>query len=408
MEFKLQDYEYIWRNNGIVPGESSGKLMSFTDALAVSNAPTLLPKVISNIVKEAAEPYLVGASLLQRINYQFGQVITFPAVGALTAADIPEGGEYPERTLPIGGATVRAEIGKSGLAVRITEEMIRYSQYDVIGMHLRAAGRALARHKEYKIFKHIQSVGVKCFDNVTPATSIFGVTTGRDLAGAGNGSITMDDLFDAMGQVITQGFMPDTLLMHPLTWVMFVKDPTLRAFALAAGGGSFFAGWNGRANQLTNLGDPDGRGNPNGQNIIPGGNAAGLTPSANTDYPNQLQASPKIPGYFPFPMRIVVSPFVYYDATRKLTDIYIFDSNELGALVVDEDITLDEFEDPTVDIRKLKIKERYAIAILNAGQGIGTIRNVHVVPNQIVLPAQATQDVSGTIAAISPTENVLD
>jgi hypothetical protein len=32
--------------------------------------------------------------------------------------------------------------------VKITDEMINDSQWDVIGMHLRAAGKALARLKE--------------------------------------------------------------------------------------------------------------------------------------------------------------------------------------------------------------------------------------------------------------------
>ena len=47
---------------------------------------------------------------------------------------IPEGGEYPERKLEVAG-TVTAFIGKSGVKVRITDEMLRYSQYDVMSMN---------------------------------------------------------------------------------------------------------------------------------------------------------------------------------------------------------------------------------------------------------------------------------
>ena len=175
----FQRFEFIFRNNGLTP-DGEGR-MKLKDALSVPDAPVLMPKVLSNIVREAIEPLLIGTSLLQRINYSYGQTITFPAVGALIAADIPEGGEYPERKLNIGGATVTANIAKSGVAVRVTEEMIRYSQFDVIGMHLRAAGRALARHKEQKIFNFITAMGVKIFDNVTPTLSLKGVCTGRDL-----------------------------------------------------------------------------------------------------------------------------------------------------------------------------------------------------------------------------------
>jgi len=403
----IAHFEYLWKSGGSLP-DNSGKL-KLEDALSLTSAPMFMPKVISNIVKEAAEPLLVGTSLLQRINYSYGQTITFGAVGALTANDIPEGGEYPEKSLSFGGSTVTATIGKSGIAVKVTEEMIKYSQYDVIGMHLRAAGRALARHKEQKIFNMIRKEGVTVFDNVNPSKSVKGVCTGRALQGGGNGSITMDDVFDTFAQIIMQGYVPNTLLMHPLSWTMFIKDPTLRYFALANGGGTFFAGWNGNPNGLApwQNSSQNGLGYAPGQNIVPGGNAASMAASPLSAYPSWINSSPMLPNYMNIPFRIIVSPLVPFDPRRKLTDIYMFDSNELGALIVDEDITTDEFDDPARDIRKIKMKERYAVAILNEGQGIGTMKNVHVVPNEVVLPAVTHLDASGSIAPIGPLDSVL-
>lgn len=398
----LKGYEWMWKNKGLPFGETNkDSAITLTDALSTPNAATLLPKVISNVVKEAAEPLLIGTSLLQRVNYSYGQTISFPAVGGMIAADIAEGQEYPIRGLAQGGATVTATVGKSGLAVQVTEEMIRYSQFDVISMHLREAGRALARHKEVKIFDYISSMGSTLFDNLTPSDSVFGTTTGRDMAGAGNGSITMDDIFDAYGQVLTSGFTPNTLLMHPLTWVMFIKDPTLRAFALASGGGTFFATWNGNNTGKANWTDPLGV--TPGQNIMPGGNVAGEAASALTAYPQTINSSPVLPSYFNVPFRIIVSPFVKYDPKNKLTDIMMFDSNELGVLVVDEDISTEEFNDPSVDIKKIKLRERYGIAILNEGMAIGVMRNVRVVPNEIVLPAQATIGATGVVDPLDRT-----
>ncbi len=403
----LQNYEWMWKNNG--KAVDGGKF-SLSDALSTTNAPILLPKVISNIVREAAEPLLIGTSLLQRINYTYGQSITFPAVGALTAADLAEGQEYPERSLQSGGATVTASIGKVGLAVKVTDEMVRYSQFDVIGMHLRAAGRALARWKEQKIFNYIGAMGTKVFDNVNPTKSVKGVTTGRALAGNGNGSVTMDDIFDCYAQIVSQGFIPDTLLMHPMTWTMFVKDATLRAFVLANGGGTFFATWTGSPNPqapwaaATN----GGMNGTIGQNVIPAGSVDGSNPTTTAGLNvNQLQSAPQLPGYLNMPFRIIVSPYVFYNAQRKLTDIYMFDSRELGVLIVDEEVTTEEFNDPRVDIRKIKLRERYGIGILNEGQAIGVIKNARVVPNEIVLPAQAHIDVSGTVGTILPYSNVL-
>jgi hypothetical protein len=418
MEFRLEDasveeFRWIWDNNGRYGPDAEDKI-ELKDALSVSNAPLLFPKVISNIVKEAQEPLLVATQLLQRINYSYGQSISFPAVGALVAADIAEGEEYPERSLQMSGATVTATIGKSGLAVKITDEMIRYSQFDVIGMHLRAAGRALARHKEVKCFNYIRALGAPVFNNLSPSSSILGVTTGRDLEGNANGSITMDDLFDGFAQVLSQGFMPNTLLVHPLTWTMFVKDPQLRAFVQANGGGSYFASWTGNpaARAPWSTSSQGGFGISGGQAILPGQTSTGGTaPHGQTvstllQYPQTLNSAPVLPSYMNIPFQIIVSPFVPYDPRRKLTDIYMFDSNELGVLVVDEDVMTEEFDDPRVDIRKIKLRERYAIAMLNEGMAVAVFHNVHVVPNEIVLPAQASVDISGNIRKISPTTSI--
>lgn len=397
---------YVWKN-GRDP--TSGKRVQLTDALSVPDAPLLLPKVISNVVREAAEPLLIGTSLLQKISFKYGQTITFPAVGALEAGDIAEGQEYPEQRLAMGGATVTASIGKSGLAIKVTEEMIRYSQFDVIGMHLRAAGRALARLKEVKIFKMIKTLGVCVFDNVRPEQSIKGVTTGRKIDGSPNGSVTMDDVFDCFAQVMAQGFMPDTMLMHPLAWTMFVKDATLRAFAMQSGGGTFFASWTGSPNQqYASNANNGGLGIGAGQNIVPGENAAGLGATPLSGYNPQQNSAPTLPSYLGMNFRIIVSPFVPFDPARKLTDIFMFDSNELGALIVDEEVTTEEFTDPKVEMRKIKLRERYGLAILNEGQGVAVMKNVKVTANEVALPAQAHIDVaSSQLGPISPTANVL-
>lgn len=418
MDFKLEDasaaeFRMIWDNNGRY-GPDAGDTIKLEDALSVPNASMLFPKVMSSIIREAQEPLLVATQLLQRINYSYGQTITFPAVGALVAADIAEGEEYPERSLQMGGASVTATIGKSGLAIKVTDEMIRYSQFDVIGMHLRAAGRALARHKEVKCFNYIRSMGTPVFDNLDPSSSVLGVTTGRDLEGSANGAVTMDDIFDGFAHVLSQGFMADTLLMHPLAWTMWVKDAQLRAFVQANGGGVYFANWTGNpyARAPWDAANQGGLGISAGQRILPGQTSNGApVPNGQTgsnllQYPQTLNSAPVLPSYMNVPFRIIVSPYVPYDPRRKLTDIYMFDSNELGVLIVDEDLTMEEFDDQKVDIRKIKMRERYAIGILNEGLAISVFRNVHVVPNEVVMPAQAHLDVSGNIQKIAPDTNL--
>lgn len=411
-EFQLQG---IFHQNGRDP--LSREKVTLNDVLATTNAPLLFPKVIQNIVKEAAEPWLIGTSLLTRINYSYGQTITFPAVGAMYAADIAEMQEYPEGQLQMGGGTVTASVGKSGLAVTVTDEMIRYSQFDVISWHLREAGKALARLKEVKIFNYIRAMGTTVFDNI--GTSLKGICTGRSIDGQPNGSCTMDDIFDTYAQLLHQGYMPNTILLHPLAWAMWLKDAQLRAFALMSGGGSFFSTWTGNPNQRApwDGSSQGGLGVASGQNIIPGqtdggysGAAAaaahGLQASALLDYPQTMNSAPVMPNYLGIPFRILVSPYVYCDPARKLTDIYMFDAGSLGVLIVDEDITTDEWTDPRIDVKKIKIRERYGIGLLHEGQQIAKLANVHMVPNEIAMPVLPSIDVSGSLGPIAPDTNL--
>jgi HK97 family phage major capsid protein len=117
-----------------------------------TDLPLLIPRTISTMVREAIEPNLVLTPLLTRINYSAGTRLSFPTFGGLAnaAADLAEGEEYPEGTMEMGGQT-ECIIGKSGIAVKVTEEQRRYSQFDIISMNVRAAGRALARLKERKV-----------------------------------------------------------------------------------------------------------------------------------------------------------------------------------------------------------------------------------------------------------------
>lgn len=367
LQAKYENTEKIWRNNGFEntddqfdPARKDQKIgyKDLCDALSTPDASILIGKVVSNIVKEAIEPLLVGTSLLHTIRFSAGQQITFPAAGAFTAEDIPEGGEYPERKLEVAG-TVTAFIGKSGVKVRITDEMLRYSQYDVMSMHIRAAGRALARHKETKIFNMLRNEGAVTFDNNTGNKK----TSGRASDGTGNGTITLDDLLVMYSKIVTKGFVPNALLMSPLGWLLFARDPILRAFGFANGGPMFgpMQGQPGLAKSWYQ----------GGVNVGPVASA----PYAATTYTN-------VPNMFPSPLRIIVSPFLSYTAasggTAAKTDIIMADTNELGIIVIDEDVVNEEWDDPSRDIRTIKFRERYGLGILNEGQAISIAKNVSI------------------------------
>jgi hypothetical protein len=378
-----------WMNNGI--NSVIGEKLSFNDMLAVPNARAWLPKTIEEVIREPVEPMLVIPNILDRIGYEAGARITFPAIGAMYAMDLAEGMAYPEQTLNISPGTMTVTVGKTGLAFKISEEMKKHSQFDVINLHLRAARRALDRHKEVKGMNTIASLGVRLFDNINPTTSVYGTCSGRGLAGTANGSCRMEDLLQAYAFIMMQGFIPDTILLHPLAWSMWLADPLLQTIVKNTGNGSWF-----QPHTMPKTGRPwdnasqGGLGMSSGKSYTPGGSVGGDTATTVGELDQNLNSPATIPSYFPHPLRVLVSPFVPYDPERNVCDIMIFDSRNLGALIVEEDVMMDQWEDKSVDIIKIKLRERYAIGIYNDGLGVGVLKNVAITANQIALPVQPT------------------
>lgn len=391
------DYGFVWRNNGLNPDQTDAEQtdkverISMEDALSHSDAPRFFPTTVENIVRESIEPYLVGTNFLTRLSYKAGQLISIPSVmGGMYAADIDEGMEYPERSLNFGPGLKIADIGKSGLAFKITEEMRRYSQYDIVGMLLREAAKAMARHKEQKIWNMISKHGIVTHDNLTPANSVFGTTTGRGITGAANGSLLLDNIYEAYGQVLLNGFNVNTIVIHPLTFTMFMTDPVMRSVCLATGNMSQWV--NGPAGFLNK--DPFAKGALGARGPV---TTSGTHPNAlsgNYTALNQYNFNGtgggfNLPGYGGVSLNIQVSPHVPYNPVSRLTDIYMFEAGSIGALIVDEEVTMDEVPDKLRDITKVKLRERYMIAPLNDGKAGCVIKNVKVVANEIALPARA-------------------
>ena len=372
----------VWRNNGLDPEnpgkryeydhlvqadyrrmneKKSGKLQrkDYIDSQFSTDQPLLIPRVVAQFVREAIEPNIVLTGLLQRITFQNGTHVTFPGMGAMRAADIPEGGEYPEQRLEFAGE-VTTKIGKSGIAVKMTDEMIRYSQFDIMRMHLQAAGRALIRHKEQKAADAIVDQGVTYFDN-TLGSGLSRKTTGRDSTGTYNGTFHIQDLFEMFADMGNTGFVPNTVLMNPRGWLIFARDPNLRHYGF----------WN-----QTPMFNPY-NGSPGS---APQWRVGNLHQQTSVDNPAAIATTQTMPpnGFWPVPLTVVVSPYIPFDASTNTTDIILCDRNELGVLIVDEDVVSEEWDDPAHDIRKVKLRERYAIATLNQGNAIRKAKGVKV------------------------------
>jgi HK97 family phage major capsid protein len=368
---RLEQMTKLWKSNGYVDGARDRIKMEdlFRKDIELTSQmrdnfstdhPLLLPRTISTIAREAIEPNLVLTGLLQRISFSNGTRIVFPSWGgAMQAADLAEGEEYPEGSMELAGQ-VEATIGKSGIALKVTEETIRYSLYDVVSMQVRAAGRAMARLKEKKAADLITAdYGTTVIDNTSVA---YRSSTGRDASGAYNGTLTLDDIFAAYATMTERGFTPNTLIMHPFAWQIFAQEGIARAFGFH----------NGLSPLMWQM--PQGSvGNS------PGWRAGGLNQNTYVSQPQQLATTfTNVPSPFPTTFKIIVSPYMPYTAATQRTDIVLCDSNELGLLVVDEELTTDEWTDPARDIKKIKMRERYGLAVMNDGRGIGLMKGIKV------------------------------
>lgn len=380
------DFKHMWDNNGL---DRKGTEWSIQDMYSTPDAPWMFPKVVSEQAMEAIEPQLLMTSMMKRIQYTMGQQIILPMNSALadTKLDMAEGDEYQETKLTKGAASLMiANIGKVGLAVKITEEMIRYSQFDVIGMHVTAAGKMLARHKETKAFNMVAGQGVCYYDNMNPKASELGVTHGRDRDGSGNGTLIADDFLDLEGHLVAKGFQANTMILHPLMYTMFRKDPVMRTLFFSGGGTTTYFG--------TYTGNPMG-GNPwvKGASMTRGKQQE-IRHDTETDLRNQdINTAPVIPAYWGVNMSILVTPHAKYDPIKKVGDIVLCDKDELGVLLVDEELTTEEWTDPARDIKKIKFRERYCFGILNEGQSVAVMRNIKNGSNKLLdKPAEPHYD----------------
>lgn len=303
------------------------------EALTSADAHIMMPKVIQLVVTEASETLLQVANLFHKITLNEGRSMEFIHFGAIRAFEIPEGAEYPNQSLNLAGTgispTVDVKVKKYGLKVAVTDEAVSDSNWDVIGMHLKAGGRALARKKEEVCYEEIRSHGHVVFDADLFSAGQPGYPSGRGFDGMPNGSLSAEDLIDMNLTILAAGFHPTDLIMHPLTWSLFHKNNILDISSQAA------------------LGQGTGGQNPHAYTTS---NALGLN--------------------------IIFSPFVPFDAVNKKFDLYIIDRNNIGVIVVRDEISTEEFSDPTRDIQTLKLRERYGVGILNGGLALAVAKNL--------------------------------
>ena len=184
---KLQDFKACWDNHGwlgrrkLTIRELLQKDIEHTKMMRdgfSSDHPLLTQRVISDRVQEAIEPSAVLAGgVYDLVQQDPSEILIDVAIGGVHASDIAEGQEYPEVGIELAGKTAH-NLGKVGIAVRMSDEMIRANAFNLMNHLLDMAGKALIRLKEVKISDNMTSDATVLIDN--SGTNIFRSSTGRN------------------------------------------------------------------------------------------------------------------------------------------------------------------------------------------------------------------------------------
>ena len=82
----------------------------------------------------------------------------------------------------------------------------------------------------------------------------------------------------------------------------------------------------------------------------------------------------------------LLSKNTYFDTALKITDIIMFNSRNLGALIVKEKPHVKSWDEPQYSIQNLAIEESYGFGVLNEGQAIAVAKNIHSRTNGMSTP----------------------
>ena len=353
-----------------INGDFSKGRTSIRETLTSTDTVTLIPRVIEGQLREAAEPEYLATKFMNVINVEGGNnstVYVVPIVGEVTASEVAEDGRYNEDTVEFGtleNAQLEVRVKKIGLKIRITEEAISDSSWDILGINIRKMGTAMARYKEEWCFNSFSTHGTVVFDNDLRTQMPTAGTTGRAEDGSYNDTMTIEDFLDLVLAMMANDMTPTDIIMHPLAWVVFARNSMI-------GNGLSYGAFG--ASQVHPWGATQG---------TPG--FAGLQ---SDEGPQKLIVSPdQVQGRLPMGLSVSFSPFVHFDKTAKKFDMYCLDRSSVGVIVQKEALTTDNWSDPERDTRMLKCKERYGVGILNNGRGITVARNIAVAPTYPVPP----------------------
>lgn len=310
------------------------------DFLASPQAKVLVPKIIEGTARRAADPLYVASKLFKKIRLASGASIQSPAFGVVRAFDVAEGGEIPSVSIDWNlRSNEQIKVGKTGVRIQYSDEVKADCTFDIISIYIAEAGRAMARLKEQKAFHEFKTHGNVIFDNnlykANPKLYKHATTNGVDFEGNLNGTMSLEDYLDLVFAVHANEYTPTNTIMHPLAFPAFIK--------------------NGLTGALTAVNEKD----------------------AKYDSIKTFKFGPEaVTGKLPFGLQVDLTPFATINKEKRTFDMIVADRNNVGYLVVRDELKTDSFRDPSRDLNNVKFIERYGFGVADRGRAICVAKNI--------------------------------
>lgn len=326
------------------------------EVMRSEDAASVFKKVVTDMLIEPDEPNLVFTTIFPsaRIDGQLGNVFEVLLTDAIEAQQVHEGQPLGDSSIDLSKARQEVRVVKFGVQIGITEETLKQNQWDVLGLHIRAAANALARRKEQYGFTILQNNATVVFDNTTPTASLLGATHGVGSDGTtANYTITHLDFVDLIAGLVNRQHTPTDVFYHPLAWSGLLKDPLVSRLVSGQG-----AGYVARPMALP-------------------------TPSPmDVKLPFEM-----VPHMVPW-INSNISTKAASDAYR--TDLLVCDRGRSAILLQKDDPTPSEWFEPSIDVIRKKWIESYGVAMTHAGSGVAVARGVVADANYAPYPIVRT------------------
>lgn len=341
----------------------SDKHFSIKETIMTTDVVNLVPRIIESKMIEAEDTQSVISPFFTKV--QAGNTngtVVVPIIGELQAHEVAEGGAYNDEAVEINTLeynSIEVRPKKIGLKVTLSEEVIMDSYWDIMEANLSRIGGAMARYKDEWCAREFSEHGHVVFDNALAAQNPDAATTGLGEDSLPNNTLSVEDFMSMCLALMANDKTPTDVIMHPLCWLVFARN------AMVGQGLTF--GAMGAMNV-----------NPFGTTQGTGG-FAGLS---NNMGPQQFVLNESQARFnLPMPINVILSPRVKFDKQNKTFDMYVIDRNNIGAIVQREDLSVEKWTNPEIDVRIIKAKERYGIGIMDNGKGIAVAKNISAMPS---------------------------